>query len=133
MARHQETGLSLAKWLSRRPEVEAVFHPAFKSCAGHLNWKRDFTGASGLFGVLLKPCEKPRLESFMNALRLFGMGYSWGGFESLCIEVKPKNNRSVRPWDNPGTLLRLHAGLEDPDDLVADLERAFAAMDARKV
>lgn len=131
MARHDETGRMLAEWLAGRPEVEAVFHPALADCAGHLIWKRDFTGAAGLFGVLLRPRLKSEVEQFLNALRLFGMGYSWGGFESLCIEVKPKNCRSVTPWDKAGTMLRIHAGLEDPHDLIADLEQAFAAMTSR--
>ena len=128
MAQHQAAGLAIAKWLAKRPEVETVLHPAFKSCPGHQLWKRDFTGASGLFGVILKPVETPPLKAFFNALKHFGMGFSWGGFESLCIHAQPQNNRTATEWTAPGPLLRFHIGLEDEDDLVADLDRAFLAM-----
>lgn len=130
LPRHHENGLTIARWLAKRPEVEAVLHPALKSCPGHAVWKRDFTGASGLFGAILKPVSEPSQKAFFNALKLFGMGYSFGGFESLCIPVHPERCRSAEPWQEEGLVLRLHAGLEDPDDLVADLERAFAAMAA---
>lgn len=132
MAAHEASGLALAKWLAKRPEVKTVLHPAFKSSPGHLKWKRDFTGASGLFGVVLHPVSKPALKAFFNALRMFGMGFSWGGFESLCIHVHPEKNRSATPWGEEGPVLRLHAGLEDIDDLVGDLERGFAAMKSAK-
>lgn len=130
MEAHQKTGLALAKWLMKRPEVAEVRHPALKTCPGHLNWKRDFTGASGLFGVILNPVGAPGLKAFFNALRLFGMGFSWGGFESLCIHVHPEKNRSATPWTAAGPMLRLHAGLEDEADLIADLEHAFGAMNS---
>lgn len=132
MAAHQETGLALAKWLGKRSEVKTVLHPAFKSCPGHPIWKRDFSGASGLFGVVLNPVRKPALKSFFDALHFFGMGFSWGGFESLCIHVHPETNRSATKWADDGPVLRIHAGLEDIGDLVADLERGFAAMKAVK-
>ncbi|MBB5519206.1 cystathionine beta-lyase [Amphiplicatus metriothermophilus] len=132
LARHQETGLKLAKWLSRRPEVERVLHPALKSCPGHAIWKRDFTGASGLFGVVLKPVGLPALKAFFNALKLFGMGFSWGGFESLCVHVHPERYRTAEPWTEECPVIRIHAGLEDADDLIADLERGFSAMAAAK-
>lgn len=132
LGRHQETGLKLAKWLSKRPEVERVLHPALKSCPGHAIWKRDFTGASGLFGVVLKPVGAPALKAFFNALRLFGMGFSWGGFESLCVHVRPDRYRTAEPWTEEGPVIRIHAGLEDADDLIADLERGFSAMAAAK-
>lgn len=132
MEAHQQNAIALAKWLARRPEVKSVLHPALKSFAGHATWKRDFTGASGLFGVILNPVGKPALKAFFNALRLFGMGFSWGGFESLCIHVHPENNRSATKWSEEGPVLRVHAGLEDIDDLTADLDRGFAAMKAAK-
>ncbi len=132
MKAHEENGLALAKWLSKRPEVKAVLHPAFKTCPGHSIWKRDFSGASGLFGVVLNPVDLSALKAFFNALRLFGMGFSWGGFESLCIHVHPEKNRSAVAWTEAGPVLRLHAGLEDLDDLTADLDRGFAAMKAAK-
>ncbi|MFN3960600.1 MAG: cystathionine beta-lyase [Parvularculaceae bacterium] len=129
---HEANGLALAKWLAKRPEVERVLHPAIKGAPGHAVWKRDFTGASGLFGVVLKPVAKPALKAFFNALRHFGMGFSWGGFESLCVHVHPEKNRSATRWTAEGPVLRFHAGLEHIDDLVADLEHAFAAMRAVK-
>ncbi|MEM9616617.1 MAG: cystathionine beta-lyase [Pseudomonadota bacterium] len=128
LARHQETGLALAKWLGKRSEVERIIHPAYRSCPGHAVWKRDFTGASGLFSVVLKPVPLPALKQFFNAFKLFGIGFSWGGFESLCVHVHPAQNRSATTWDEPGPVLRFHAGLEDIEDLTNDLERAFAAM-----
>lgn len=129
---HEANGLALAKWLAKRPEVAEVLHPALKGAAGHAIWKRDFTGASGLFGALLNPVSKPALKTFFNTLRHFGMGFSWGGFESLCIHAHPEKNRSATPWTAAGPVLRIHAGLEHIDDLVSDLERAFAAMNAVK-
>ena len=125
---HQTAGLKLAKWLAKRPEVETVLHPAFKTCPGHALWKRDFSGSCGLFSVVLKPVPDKAIRAFFNALRLFGMGFSWGGFESLCIHSKPENNRTVTSWDHQGPLFRFHAGLEDFSDMTADLERAFTQM-----
>jgi cystathionine beta-lyase len=132
LARHQETALKLAKWMAKRPEVDRVLHPAFKSCPGHALWKRDFSGSSGLFGVVLKPVALPALKAFFNAFKLFGIGFSWGGFESLCVHVRPETTRTANPWSEEGPTIRVHAGLEDSDDLIADLERAFAAMEAAK-
>ena len=128
LKRHEENGLLLAKWLSKRGEVERILHPAFKACPGHALWKRDFTGSSGLFSAVLKPASKPAIKTFFNTLKLFGMGYSWGGFESLILEVHPEQHRSVVPWDEKGIAIRFHAGLEDIDDLTTDLNAAFTAM-----
>ncbi len=125
---HEQNGLKLAKWLGKRSEVARVLHPSIKSTPGHAAWKRDFSGSSGLFGVVLKPTPLPALKAFFNSLRLFGMGFSWGGFESLCIHVEPEANRTATEWREEGPTLRFHAGLEDIGDLVADLERAFEAM-----
>ena len=125
---HEANGLALARWLAKRPEVERVLCPALRRTAGRAIWKRDFSGASGLFGVVLKPVSNPSLKAYFNALRHFGMGYSWGGFESLCVHVHPEKNRSATRWTAEGPVLRFHAGLEHIDDLTADLERAFAAM-----
>jgi cystathionine beta-lyase len=132
LPRHGETGLALAKWLGKRAEVEAVLHPALKGAAGHAIWKRDFTGATGLFGVVLKPTPLPAVKAFFNALKLFGIGFSWGGFESLCVHVHPEKARSAEPWTEQGPVLRIHAGLEDVDDPIVDLDRAFAAMNATR-
>ena len=129
---HEANGVAIAKWLAKRPEVAAVLHPALKGAAGHALWRRDFSGSSGLFGAVLKPVSKSGLKAFFNSLRHFGMGFSWGGFESLCIHTHPEKNRSATRWDAEGPVLRLHAGLEHIDDLIDDLERAFAAMSAAR-
>ncbi|MCA8896285.1 MAG: PLP-dependent transferase, partial [Amphiplicatus sp.] len=107
-------------------------HPALKTCPGHAIWKRDFTGASGLFSVILKPVPLPALKAYFNALKLFGIGFSWGGFESLCVHARPEMSRTAEPWQEEGPTIRFHAGLEDADDLISDLDRAFAAMNAAK-
>ncbi|MGE0408915.1 MAG: cystathionine beta-lyase [Amphiplicatus sp.] len=132
LARHGENGLALAKWLSKRPEISRLLHPAMKGAAGHQIWRRDFTGASGLFGAVLRPTSPAALKAFFNALKIFGMGFSWGGFESLCVPVSPDKCRTAKPWREDGPTLRFHAGLEDIEDLIIDLDRAFAAMNAAK-
>jgi cystathionine beta-lyase len=132
LARHDATGIAIAKWLSKRPEVERVLHPALRPSAGHALWRRDFTGAAGLFGAVLKPVPPPALKAFFNSQRLFSMGFSWGGFESLCIHVRPETCRTASAWREEGPTIRIHAGLEDPDDLILDLDRAFAAMNAAR-
>jgi cystathionine beta-lyase len=132
MPRHAETGIKLARWLQQQPEVECILHPALPEDPGHKLWKRDMTGACGLFGVVLKPTPRHALAAMMNGFSLFGMGASWGGFESLIIPAH--FTRSVTPWRHPGPTLRIHAGLEDPDDLQADLAAGFKRMrDAAKI
>ena len=128
LARHQASGLTLAEWLSRRPEVARVIHPALPSDPGHAIWKRDFTGASGLFAVVLKPASKKAVAAMLDGLELFGMGYSWGGFESLIIPFDPSTYRTATHWNGEGPALRLHVGLEEVDDLKADLEAGFARL-----
>jgi cystathionine beta-lyase len=129
LQRHQETGLVLARWFQERPEVERILHPALPDHPDHALWRRDFRGASGLFGVQLKPCPRPALEAMLNGLQLFGMGYSWGGFESLALPADPAQLRTAVRWpEGAGPLLRIHAGLEDPADLIADLEAGFARL-----
>jgi len=128
LERHQENANELVKWLKKRDEVVRVLHPAQRSCPGHAAWKRDFTGSSGLFGVVLKPTPLPALKAFFNAFKLFGIGFSWGGFESLVLHVRPEKYRSATEWTEPGAVLRFHAGLEDIEDLKNDLERAFIAL-----
>jgi cysteine-S-conjugate beta-lyase len=126
LARHWGNGLTLARWLQERPEVSRILHPALETDPGHKIWKRDFTGASGLFGVVLKPVSETKLAAFMNGLKHFGMGYSWGGFESLIIPAGFV--RTVQPFDAEGPVLRIHAGLEDTGDLIDDLEAGFDRM-----
>jgi cystathionine beta-lyase len=130
LARHQETGFQLARWLQARPEVERVLHPGLPGDPGHALWRRDFTGASGLFAIRLKPCPAPALDAMLDGMKLFGMGYSWGGYESLILPVDPRAVRTATSWDAPGPVLRIHAGLEDPADLIADLEAGFARLAA---
>jgi len=120
---HQETTQTLTRWLAARPEIERVLYPALESDPGYAIWKRDFTGASGLFGVVLKPVPRAALAAFMDGLELFGMGYSWGGYESLI--VTSHLHRTAKPFASEGPLIRIHAGLEDAGDLIADLERGL--------
>ena len=128
LTQHQETALTLARWLAARPEVEQVLHPAFPGTPGHEFWKRDFGGSSGLFGVVLKPCPPERVDAMLDGMRLFGMGYSWGGYESLMVPAGLTTSRSAKPWRAVGRTVRIHAGLEDPVDLIADLEDGLARL-----
>ncbi len=128
LKQHQESAMALAKWLQARPEVDRVLYPALESDPGHAIWKRDFTGACGLLGFVLKDCSQKQAFAIIDALELFGLGYSWGGFESLVTYVDPRGYRTATTWDEPGQLLRLHVGLEDADDLKADLEKGFEAL-----
>jgi cystathionine beta-lyase len=130
LARHYQSGVRVARWLEQRPEVLRVMHPALENDPGHAIWKRDFSGACGLFSIVLKPCGDKAVYAFMNELQLFGMGYSWGGFESLVIAFDCADYRSATPWAPGGPTLRFHIGLEEPGDLIADLEQAFGAMKA---
>jgi cystathionine beta-lyase len=130
LERHQRSGLELARWLADRPEVARVLHPALPSDPGHRLWTRDFTGASGLFSIVLKPVPRPRLAAMLDGLSLFGMGYSWGGFESLILPFDPSAYRTATTWQAEGPAVRLHVGLEDVEDLKADLEAGFARLTA---
>jgi cystathionine beta-lyase len=121
LARHQESALRIAAWLRERDEVAEVLYPALPGARGHALWRRDFRAASGLFGVILHPVDKVRIDAMLDGMRLFGMGWSWGGFESLMIPTYPARTRSVTRWQSAGPSLRLHVGLEDPDDLIEDL------------
>jgi cystathionine beta-lyase len=130
LQRHQATGLILARWLLQRPEVARVLHPALPDAAGHALWKRDFSGASGLFGVILNSFPKSAVAAMVDGMTLFGMGFSWGGYESLILPVRPESVRSATRWTAPGPTLRVHAGLEDPEDLIADLAAGFDRLTA---
>jgi cystathionine beta-lyase len=123
LARHQETGLRLARWLQARPEVARVLHPGLEDDPGHALWKRDFSGACGLFGLVLKPVPEAAVAAFVDGLAHFGLGWSWGGFESLIVPAHIL--RTARPFQSEGPVLRIHAGLEDADDLLADLEQGL--------
>ncbi len=126
LGRHQDSALKIAKWFEEREEVEQVLHPALPSCPGHEIWKRDFTGSSGLFSVVLKPhYSKESVEKFIDSLQYFGIGFSWGGFESLAIPFNPPKDRPEYHWPYEGHSFRLQIGLEDPVDLVRDLDQAL--------
>jgi cystathionine beta-lyase len=129
--KHQMAGaLTVARWLKSRPEVKRVIYPALEGDAGHALWQRDFEGAASLFSLILNPVGKRAVTAFIDALELFGIGSSWGGFESLAIVARVEGNRTATVWNPGGPLIRLHIGLEDPDDLIADLERGFTALAA---
>ena len=130
LAQHHRSGLEMARWLSTRPEVIRVLHPALESDPGHAIWKRDFTGASGLFSVVLQPKPQKAVDALLDTLKLFGMGYSWGGFESLAIPFDCNEYRTATRWAPGGPTLRLHIGLENVEDLKADLETGFAVFNA---
>jgi cystathionine beta-lyase len=130
LERQMRSGLTVARWLEARPEVVRVLYPALDSDPGHALWKRDMAGASGLFGVLLAGWSYKDATRFIDGLKLFGIGASWGGYESLAIVANPRANREAKPWTEDGALIRLHIGLEDPDDLIADLEAGFVRVAA---
>jgi cystathionine beta-lyase len=128
LERHQASALAVAHWLQQRPEVSRVLHPALPGDPGHAIWRRDFLGSSGLFSTVLKPAPETAVHAFLNSLRLFGMGFSWGGYESLVILFDCTAYRTATRWAPGGPCLRFHIGLENVGDLIADLEQAFAAM-----
>jgi cysteine-S-conjugate beta-lyase len=130
LGRHMQSGLAMARWFEARPEVVRVLHPGLEKHPGHGLWKRDFTGASGLFSVVLKPAPEAALAAFLDGLKLFGMGYSWGGYESLVIPFNPTSYRTATTWPAQGTALRFHIGLEDIEDLKSDLAKGFERMAA---
>jgi cystathionine beta-lyase len=132
LAQHDQAGRKVARWLAQRPEVERVLHPALEGSPGHAIWRRDFSGASGLFSAVLKPVPDTAVHAFLNELRLFGMGASWGGFESLAIPFDCARIRTATRWSPGGPTVRFHIGLEDIDDLIGDLERGFAALAAAR-
>ncbi|HTV89358.1 MAG TPA: cystathionine beta-lyase [Stellaceae bacterium] len=125
LERHQKNALEVAHWLQTRPEVSRVLYPALPEDPGHAIWQRDFLGACGLFGVVLRPAPKEAVHAFIDALDLFGIGASWGGFESLIQPANPERGRTATTWRAEGPLVRLHIGLEDPQDLIADLAQGL--------
>lgn len=125
---HHEAGLAMAQWLAKRPEIARVLHPGLESDPGHSLWARDYTGACGLFAAILKPVSEKALGAFLDGLELFGMGYSWGGYESLIIPFDPRSYRTATNWTAEGPAIRLHIGLDDIADLQDDLTAAFARL-----
>jgi cystathionine beta-lyase len=132
--RSSASALTIAAWLRERPEVAQVLYPMLPGSPGHELWKRDFSGGCGLFTFVLKARDEAARARLIDALRLFGIGYSWGGFESLALPIHPERDRTATAWPPAGWdladrhAIRLWIGLEDADDLIADLDQAFAAM-----
>jgi len=132
LAQHQRSALAIAHWLAARPEVAAVLHPALPDCPGHAHFVRDFKGSSGLFSFVLAGGDEAARAALIDTLRLFGIGYSWGGFESLALPVDPQRYRTATRRDDAGPMVRLQIGLEDTDDLIADLDAGLAAFRAAR-
>lgn len=131
LERQMKSGLEVAAWLAGRPEVKQVLHPGLPGAPGHAIWKRDFTGACSLFGVVFQPLFSPAaVDAMAEALQLFGMGASWGGYESLALPTTGSITRTAGTGDFGGPMLRLHVGLEDPQDLIADLDNGLAVLRA---
>lgn len=128
LAQHQRSALTVASWLATRPEVHEVLYPALPQARGHALWKRDFKAACGLFGVVLKPVARERIAAMLDGMRLFKLGFSWGGFESLILPTHPERSRTASAWQAGGPCLRLHVGLEDVEDLIADLADGLARL-----
>jgi cystathionine beta-lyase len=128
LERHQRSAIEIANWLCQQSEVAEVIYPALPGARGHELWRRDFKGASGLFTVILKPAPKAAVDALLDGMRLFKMGWSWGGFESLILPIHPETTRSATTWVPGGPCLRLHIGLEDPRDLTADLRAGLARL-----
>lgn len=130
LRQHEANALAVARWLKARPEVSRVLHPALPDHPGHALFTRDFTGSSGLFGFVTREAPVAAAKALLDTLKLFGLGYSWGGYESLAVLSQIGKARTATPWSEPGHLIRLHVGLEDPADLIADLEAGLAAFRA---
>ncbi|MFC2249332.1 cystathionine beta-lyase [Labrys portucalensis] len=132
LRQHQESALRVAKWLAKRPEVQRVLHPALEGDPGHAIWKRDFKGSSGLFSIVLQPAPMEAIGAFLDDLKFFGLGYSWGGYESLALPFDCKTYRSATSWDPGGPCVRIHVGLEDVADLIGDLDAGLARFRAAR-
>ena len=132
LRQHQEGAMTVARWLGEQPQVARVLHPALPGCPGHALWQRDFSGASGLFSIILDGGDDAARAALIDGLSLFGIGFSWGGYESLALPVDPARLRTATHWEEEGPVVRLHIGLEDPDDLIADLAKGLARFAATR-
>ncbi|RYE00207.1 MAG: cystathionine beta-lyase [Sphingomonadales bacterium] len=132
LRQHQEGGLAVARWLAEQPQVARVLHPALENCPGHEFWRRDFAGASGLFSIVLNGGDDAARGALIDGLKLFGIGFSWGGFESLALPVDPAGLRTATPWVAEGPVVRFHIGIEDPADLIADLALGLARFESMR-
>ncbi len=130
LRQHGESALHIARWLASQAEVARVLHPALPDCPGHSLWARDFSGSSGLFSIILNGGDEGAAAAMIDSLRLFGIGYSWGGYESLALPVQPERHRTATGWQAPGPVIRLSIGLEDPEDLIGDLRHGLDAFRA---
>ena len=130
LQQHQKNALDIAAWLANRKEVKAVRHPALPSCPGHENWKKYYKGSSGTFGIILHETNREKIASMLNGMKIFNLGFSWGGFESLLFPEQPKPIRTAETWSEEGFSLRLHIGLEDVEDIRADLDAGLKRLAA---
>jgi cystathionine beta-lyase len=128
LQQHQKNALDIAEWLANRKEVKSVRHPALPSCPGHENWKKYYKGSSGTFGIILHQTDREKIAAMLNGMKIFNLGFSWGGFESLLFPEQPKPIRTAAPWTEEGFSLRLHIGLEDVEDLRADLDAGLSRL-----
>lgn len=130
MKQNEANALALAHWLETRKEVAEVRHPGLPSHPDHALWQRDFSGSSGLFAIIMQDYPEAAIEAFIDGLRFYGIGASWGGYESLILPGHPSSTRTATRWQARGQLLRIHAGLEDVEDLKSDLARGFDRLNA---
>lgn len=130
LQQHQKNALDIAEWLANRKEVKSVRHPALPSCPGHENWKKYYKGSSGTFGIILHETNREKIASMLNGMKIFNLGFSWGGFESLLFPEQPKPIRTAEAWTEEGFSLRLHIGLEDVEDIRADLDAGLSRLSA---
>nr|WP_232307074.1 cystathionine beta-lyase [Sphingomonas sp. Y57] len=132
LRQHEQGALAVARWLAAQPQVARVLHPALPDCPGHDLWKRDFSGASGLFSIVLNGGDDAARAALIDGLELFGIGFSWGGYESLALPVDPAGLRTATRWQAEGPVVRLHIGIEDPADLIADLGGGLARFESAR-
>jgi cystathionine beta-lyase len=126
---HEKSALEIAGWLQQQKQVKRLLHPAFPSCPGHENWKKYYTGSTGTFGIILHETRRDRIAKMLDGMQIFRMGFSWGGFESLLFPEQPQPIRTASKWEETGFSLRLHIGLEDVEDLKADLDAGLKRLE----